>query len=93
MPLFRRFNAETFHLGLLQFGRERIGAPATFNAILAAIAGVETRFNRIQQMIGVERGPLSSSLRTLLEPGWIRRELLFGVRSDHSAIYTLLASL
>jgi DNA-binding HxlR family transcriptional regulator len=39
-------------------------------AILAAIAGGETKFNRIQQLIAIERGALSSSLRTLLESGW-----------------------
>ncbi|MHB1796444.1 MAG: ATP-binding protein [Acidobacteriaceae bacterium] len=66
---------------------EQIRDPAPYNAILAAIAGGETKFNRIQQLIGVERGALSSSLRTLLELGWIRRELPFGERSDRRAIY------
>jgi hypothetical protein len=68
-------------------GSEQIRDPAPYNAILAAIAGGETKFNRIQQLIGVERGALSSSLRTLLELGWIRRELPFGERSDRRAIY------
>jgi AAA+ ATPase superfamily predicted ATPase len=66
---------------------EQIRDPAPYNAILAAIAGGETKFNRIQQLIGVERGALSASLRTLLELGWIRRELPFGERSDRRAIY------
>jgi AAA+ ATPase superfamily predicted ATPase len=68
-------------------GSEQIRDPAPYNAILAAIAGGETRFNRIQQLIGVERGALSKSLRTLLELGWIRRELPFGERSDRRALY------
>jgi hypothetical protein len=68
-------------------GSEQIRDPAPYNAILAAIAGGETKFNRIQQLIGVERGALSASLRTLLELGWIRRELPFGERSDRRAIY------
>jgi AAA+ ATPase superfamily predicted ATPase len=68
-------------------GSEQIRDPAPYNAILAAIASGETKFNRIQQLIGVERGALSSSLRTLLELGWIRRELPFGERSDRRAIY------
>ncbi len=68
-------------------GSEQIREPAPYNAILAAISGGETRFNRIQQLIGVERGALSSSLRTLLESGWIRRELAFGESSDRRAIY------
>jgi AAA+ ATPase superfamily predicted ATPase len=47
-------------------GSEQIRDPAPYNAILAAIAGGETKFNGIQQLIGVERGALSGSLRTLL---------------------------
>jgi AAA+ ATPase superfamily predicted ATPase len=68
-------------------GSEQIRDPAPYNAILAAIAGGETKFNRIQQLIDVERGALSKSLRTLLEVGWIRRELPFGERSDRRALY------
>lgn len=68
-------------------GSEQIRDPAPYNAILAAIAGGETKFSRIQQLIGVERGALSSSLRALLELGWIRREFPFGERSDRRSIY------
>jgi len=68
-------------------GSEQIRDPAPYNAILAAIAGGETKFNRMQQLVGVERGALSSSLRSLLELGWIRRELPFGERSERRAIY------
>jgi AAA+ ATPase superfamily predicted ATPase len=66
---------------------EQIRDPAPYNAILAAIAGGETKFSGIQQLIGVERGALSSSLRALLELGWIRRELPFGESSDRRALY------
>jgi AAA+ ATPase superfamily predicted ATPase len=68
-------------------GSEQIRDPAPYNAILAAIAGGETKFNGIRQLIGVEPGALSSSLRTLLEVGWIRRELPSGERSGRRAIY------
>jgi uncharacterized protein len=68
-------------------GSEQIRDPAPCNAILAAIAGGETKFNGIRQLIGVERGALSKSLRTLLELGWIRRELPFDERSDRRALY------
>ena len=68
-------------------GSEQIRDPAPYNAILAAVAAGETKFNRIQQLIGVGRGALSSSLRTLVELGWIRRELPFGERSERRAIY------
>ena len=68
-------------------GTEQIRDPAPYNAILAAIASGETKFNGIQQSIGVERGTLSFSLRTLLELGWIRRELPFGENSERRAIY------
>ncbi len=66
---------------------EQIRDPAPYNAILAAIAGGETKFNGIQQSIGAERGTLSFSLRTLLDLGWIRRELPFGEPSERRAIY------
>ena len=68
-------------------GSEQIRDPAPYNAILAAIAGGETKFNGIQQLIGVERGALSGSLRTLLELGWIRREFPFGESSERRALY------
>src|SRR6202789_2433118 len=68
-------------------GSEQIRDPAPYNAILAAIAGGETKFNGIQQLIGVERGALSGSLRTLLELGWIRREFPFGENSQRRALY------
>jgi AAA+ ATPase superfamily predicted ATPase len=68
-------------------GSEQIRDPAPYNAILAAIAGGETKFNGIQQSIDVERGALSSSLRTLLELGWIRREFPFGETSERRALY------
>jgi len=71
-------------------GSEQIRDPAPYNAILAAIAGGETKFNGIQQLIGVERGALSKSLRTLLELGWIRRELPFDEHSERRALYRVV---
>jgi len=68
-------------------GSEQIRDPAPYNAILAAVASGETQFNRIQQLVGVERGALSSSLRTLVNLGWLRRELPFGERTERRAIY------
>jgi AAA+ ATPase superfamily predicted ATPase len=68
-------------------GSEQIRDPAPYNAILGAIAGGETKFNGIQQLIGVERGALSGSLRTLLELGWIRRDYPFGESSERRALY------
>jgi AAA+ ATPase superfamily predicted ATPase len=70
-------------------GSEQIRDPAPYNAILSVIAGGETKFNRMQQLVGVERGALSSSLRSLLELGWIRREFPFGERSDRRALYRI----
>jgi hypothetical protein len=68
---------------------EQIRDPAPYNAILAAIANGETQFSRIQQLIGVERGALSASLRTLRDLGWICRELPFGEHSDRRALYRI----
>lgn len=68
-------------------GNEQICDPAPYIAILAAIAGGETKFNGIQQLIGVEHGALSNSLRTLLELRWIRREVPFAESSGRRALY------
>jgi AAA+ ATPase superfamily predicted ATPase len=70
-------------------GSEQIRDPAPYNAILAVIAGGETKFNGIQQVVGIDRGALSSSLRSLLELGWIRREFPFGEHSERRAIYRI----
>jgi hypothetical protein len=43
---------------------EQILDLAPYNAILMAIAGGETNFNRIRRAIGAECGALSSSLRS-----------------------------
>jgi len=68
-------------------GSEQIRDPAPYNAILAVLASGETKFNRIQQAVGVERGALSSSLRSLLQLGWIRREYPFGDETERRALY------
>ena len=68
-------------------GSEQIRDPAPYNAILSVLAGGETKFNRIQQAVGVERGALSSSLRSLLKLGWIRRELPFAENAEMRALY------
>lgn len=70
-------------------GSEQIRDPAPYNAILAVIASGETKFNRMQQLVGLERGALSSSLRSLMDLGWIRREFPFGENSDRRAIYRI----
>ena len=68
-------------------GSEQIRDPAPYNAILGAIASGATQFGRIQQHAGIENGTLSFHLKTLLELGWIRRELPFGDTSDRRALY------
>lgn len=70
-------------------GSQQIRDPAPYNAVLQAIAHGETQFGRIQNATGTERGALSFYLRTLLELGWIRRELPFGETSDRRALYQL----
>ena len=68
-------------------GSEQIRDPAPYNAILGVIASGETQFGRIQQHAGIENGTLAYYLKTLLELGWIRRELPFGDTSDRRALY------
>lgn len=68
---------------------EQIRDPAPYNAVLGAVATGETQFNRIQTLIGVERGTLSFYLRTLQDLGWLRREFPFGETSERRALYRL----
>ncbi len=68
-------------------GSEQIRDPALYNATLGAIATGETQFSRIQDKTGIEKGTLSHYLRTLLELGWIRKELPLGERSERRALY------
>jgi hypothetical protein len=70
-------------------GSEQIRDPAPYNAVLGVLAAGETKFNRIQQAVGVERGALSNSLRSLLRLGWIRRELPFGEDAERRALYRI----
>jgi AAA+ ATPase superfamily predicted ATPase len=70
-------------------GSEQIRDPAPYNAVLAVLAGGETKFNRIQQAVGVERGALSASLRSLLKLGWICREFPFGEETERRALYRI----
>ncbi|MCX6380431.1 MAG: ATP-binding protein [Armatimonadetes bacterium] len=68
-------------------GSQHIRHPAPYNAILQAIAQGETQFGRIQQVTDIERSSLSFHLKTLLELGWIERELPFGETSERRALY------
>jgi hypothetical protein len=68
-------------------GSEQIRDPAPYNAILGVLAGGETKVNSIQQAVGMERGAVSASLRSLLRLGWIRREYPFGEETERRALY------
>ena len=70
-------------------GSEQIRDPAPYNAILSVLASGETKFNRIQQAVGVERGALSGSLRSLLNLGWIRRQFPFDEDSERRTLYRI----
>lgn len=68
-------------------GSQSVRDPAPYNAVLGAIAAGATQFGRIQQRTDVERGSLSFYLRTLMDLGWIRREISFGETTDRRALY------
>ena len=68
-------------------GSEQIRDPAPYNAILGVLAGGESKVNSIQQAVGMERGAVSASLRSLLRLGWIRREFPFGEETERRALY------
>ena len=66
---------------------EQIREPAPYNAILSTIAQGETQSGGIMSSLGMERGALSYYLNTLLELGWIHRELPFEETSDRRSLY------
>jgi AAA+ ATPase superfamily predicted ATPase len=70
-------------------GSEQIREPASYSAILQAVAAGATQFGRIMDYTGTERGALSFQLRTLMELGWMVREHPFGETSDRRAIYRI----
>lgn len=68
-------------------GSEQIRDPAPLHTVLSAIARGETRYNNIQNALGGSTTRLSYPLSTLLELGWVRRELPFEETSDRRALY------
>lgn len=68
-------------------GSQQIREPATYNAILGAIASGTQQYGEILNATGVEPGSFARCLRVLAELGWIRRELPFGEASDRRALY------
>ena len=68
-------------------GSQQIREPASYNAILGAIASGTLQYGEILNATGVEQGSFARSLRVLAELGWIRRELPFGETSDRRALY------
>jgi AAA+ ATPase superfamily predicted ATPase len=70
-------------------GSQQVRDPSPYNAVLGAIAAGATSFGRIQQTTGVERGSLSFNLKTLLDLGWIRREVSFGEKTERRALYRI----
>ena len=70
-------------------GSEQIRDPAPYNATLAAIAGGATGFGDILTLSGAERGVLSFYLRTLIDLGWVRRELPFEETSEKRGLYQI----
>ncbi len=70
-------------------GSEQIRDPSTYNAILNMIAGGATQFNVIQQKVGLEKASLPFYLKTLIELGWITREVSFGDKTGKRALYKI----
>ena len=67
-------------------GTQQIRDPASYNAVLGAVASGETQYGRIQQLSGTGNS-LSFYLRTLMELGWIREEMPFAEDSRRRLLY------
>ena len=79
-PLFREPSA------LL---RQEIREPATYNAILSAIAGGAVRMSEISERVEVDTNACAAYLKTMLSLGLIRKETPYGENAPRKTVYTV----
>lgn len=69
--------------------KQEMRAPATYNAVITAIAHGASRLNEIATKTGLETGAASNVLSSLMELGIIRREIPATEKSSRKTIYTI----
>lgn len=54
--------------------KQELREPAVYNSVITAIAEGASRLNEIAAKVGIESGPCSKYVRTLMELGIVRKE-------------------
>lgn len=69
--------------------KQEMRSPATYNAVITAIAQGASRLNEISTRAGLETGAASNVLTTLMELGIIRREIPATEKNSRKSIYII----
>lgn len=69
--------------------KQEMRAPATYNAVITAIAQGASRLNEISTHAGLETGAASNVLSALMELGIIRREIPATEKNSRKSIYII----
>ena len=69
--------------------KQEMRAPATYNAVITAIAQGASRLNEISTHAGLETGAASNVLSALMELGIVRREIPATEKNSRKSIYSI----
>ena len=69
--------------------RQEIREPATYNAILSAIAGGACRMTEISARVGEDTNVCSAYLKSLLALGLVRKETPYGENAPRKTVYSV----
>lgn len=69
--------------------KQEMRTPATYNAVITAIAQGASRLNEIATKAGLETGAASNVLSSLMELGIVRREIPATEKSSRKSIYII----
>ncbi len=74
--------------------KQELREPAVYNSVITAIAEGASRLNEIATKVGIESGPCSKYVRTLMELGIVRKEtpMLEKKREGKRSIYWKISS-
>ena len=69
--------------------KQELREPAVYNSVITAIAEGASRLNEIATKVGIESGPCSKYVRTLMELGIVRKETPMLEKEGKKTVYLL----
>ena len=69
--------------------KQELREPAVYNSVITAIAEGASRLNEIATKVGIESGPCSKYVRTLMELGIVRKETPMLEKEGRKTVYLL----